>query len=170
MAFENLQIDLEALPIAAELAMEPMADNYEKEVKTQLLIILLPLIVLSFLPLLLAQRTFLLAIPALVILLATIISRLVIKKSRLKGIALREHDMAFRSGLYWQQTVLLPYNRIQHVEVSSGPLQRKYGLSSLKFFTAGGSGVDLKVDGLSSERAEQVRSFIIGKCGEADPE
>ena len=170
MAFENLQINLEALPIAAELEMEPMADNYEKEVKTQLLIILLPLIVLSFLPLLLAQRLFLLAIPVLVILLATIISRLVIKKSRLKGIALRKQDMAFRSGLYWQKTVLLAYNRIQHVEVSSGPLQRKYGLSSLKFFTAGGSGVDLKVDGLSSKRAEQVRSFIIEKCGEVDPE
>ena len=170
MAFENLKINMEALPIAAELEMEPMADNYEKEVKTQLLIIWLPVIVLSFLPLLLAQRIFLLAIPALVLLLAAIISRLVIKKSRLKGIALREHDMAFRSGLYWRKTVLLAYNRIQHVEVSSGPLQRKYGLSSLKFFTAGGSGVDLKVDGLSSERAEQVRSFIIEKCGEVDPE
>lgn len=170
MAFENLQINMEALPIAAELEMEPMADSYEKEVKTQLLIIWLPVIVLSFLPLLLAQRIFLLAIPALVLLLAAIISRLVIKKSRLKGIALREHDMAFRSGLYWRKTVLLAYNRIQHVEVSSGPLQRKYGLSSLKFFTAGGSGVDLKVDGLSRERAEQVRSFIIEKCGEVDPE
>lgn len=170
MAFENLQIKMEALPIAAELEMEPMADSYEKEVKTQLLIIWLPVIVLSFLPLLLAQRIFLLAIPALVLLLAAIISRLVIKKSRLKGIALREHDMAFRSGLYWRKTVLLAYNRIQHVEVSSGPLQRKYGLSSLKFFTAGGSGVDLKVDGLSRERAEQVRSFIIEKCGEVDPE
>ena len=32
------------------------------------------------------------------------------------------------------------------------------------------NGVDLKVDGLSSERAEQVRSFIIEKCGEVDSE
>lgn len=170
MVFINLQNSMEKLPIASELEMEPMADSYEKEVKTQLLIIWLPLLLLSFLPLLVAQKIFLLFIPALVLLLAVLISRLVIKKSRLKGIALREHDMAFRSGLYWQKTVMLAFNRIQHVEVSSGPLQRKYGLASLKFFTAGGSGVDLKVDGLTRERAEQIRSFIIEKSGVVDPE
>jgi membrane protein YdbS with pleckstrin-like domain len=54
---------------------------------------------------------------------------------------------------------------VQHAEVSSGPLQRKYGLASLKFFTAGGSSVDLKIDGLSKERAEEIRSFIMEKAG-----
>ena len=170
MAFVNLQFSMDVLPVAAELAMEPMADSYEKEVKTQQWIIWLPLLLLSFLPLLLAQRMFLLFIPALVLLLAMSIARLMIKKARLKGIALRAHDMAFRSGLYWQKTVMLAFNRIQHVEVSSGPLQRKYGLASLKFFTAGGSGVDLKVDGLTRERAEQIRSFIIEKSSDVDPE
>ncbi len=52
---------------------------------------------------------------------------------------------------------------MQHVEVSSGPLQRKFGLATVKFFTAGGSSVDLKVDGLSTERAEQMRAFIANK-------
>mgnify|MGYP001545275344 FL=1 len=76
--------------------------------------------------------------------------------------------MAFRSGLYGRKTVMLAFARIQHVEVSSGPLQRKYGLASLKFFTAGGTGVDLKVDGLARERAEQVRTFIMEKRGEVE--
>jgi len=121
------------------------------------------LLVLSFLPFLLTQFFFLLAAPVFMLALSALISRLVIRKSQIKGIALREHDVAYRSGLYWRKTVMLAFNRVQHVEVSSGPLQRKFGLASLKFFTAGGSSIDLKVDGLTHVRAEQMRSYIVAK-------
>lgn len=168
MSFVNLQVSMADLPVAARLEFEPMAEAYEKEVKAQQMIIWLPLLLLSFLPFLITQLFPLLLIPVFMLLLAALISRLVIKKTQLKGIALREHDMAYRSGLYWQKTVLLALNRVQHVEVSSGPLQRKYGLASLKFFTAGGSSVDLKVDGLSRERAEQVRTYILTRSGEPE--
>ena len=168
MAFINLQVGLDDLPAASGLDFEPMADNYVQEVKTQQLIIWAPLLLASLVPLIIFQKWFLLFIPALVCLLAVLIAPLVVRKARVKGIALREHDMAFRSGLYWRKTVMLAFDRIQHVEVSRGPLQRKYGLASLKFFTAGGTGVDLKVDGLERERAEQVRTFIMEKRGEAD--
>ena len=163
MAFTNVQIDLSTLPIADELAMEPMAETYEREVKTQLLIIFLPILIASVLPFVFTQISFLLAIPAILLVLAIIISRLVIRKALVKGVALREFDVAYRSGLFWRKTVIVAFNRVQHVEVSSGPLQRKFGLATVKFFTAGGSSVDLKVDGLSTERAEQMRAFIANK-------
>ena len=168
MTFVNLQISMNDLPIAAELDMEPMADAYEREVKVQQLIIWSPLLVLSFIPFLLLQFLFLLLIPAFVLLLAAIISRLVIRKSQVKGIAVREHDIAYRSGLYWRKTVMLAFDRVQHVEVSSGPLQRKFGLATVKFFTAGGSSVDLQVDGLTRERAEQIRAYILARSGDSD--
>ena len=170
MAFINLQVSMTDLPNADELAMEPMAEAYEREVKVQQLIIWLPLLVLSFLPFLLTQFFFLLAVPVFMLALSALISRLVIRKSQVKGIALREHDVAYRSGLYWRKTVILAFNRVQHVEVSSGPLQRKFGLASLKFFTAGGSSVDLKVDGLTHVRAEQMRSYIVAKNAISDIE
>ena len=165
MTFENLHINADDLPAASELLMEPMAEAYEQEVRVQQMIIWTPIMLGSFVPFLLGRLLPLLLIPVLVLLLAAIIVPLVIRKSKVKGVALREHDIAYRSGLYWRKTVLLPFNRVQHAEVSSGPLQRKYGLASLKFFTAGGSSVDLKVDGLMRERAEQIRSFIMEKSG-----
>ncbi len=167
MAFTNLQVSMTDLPISDELVMEPMAAAYEREVKVQQLIIWLPLLVVSFVPFLLGQFIFLLLIPVVMLLLATIISRLVIRKSQVKGVALREFDIAYRSGLYWRKTVIVAFNRVQHVEVSSGPLQRKFGLASVKFFTAGGSSVDLRVDGLTAERAEQVRAFIATKIDDS---
>ena len=167
MAFVNLQINLSELPIADELVMEPMAESYVREVKTQLLIIFLPILIASVLPFLLTQITLLLAVPVFVLMLATVISRLVIQKAQVKGVSLREFDVAYRSGLFWRKTVIVAFSRVQHVEVSSGPLQRKFGLATVKFFTAGGSSVDLKVDGLSTERAEQMRTFIADKIDES---
>lgn len=167
MAFINLQISMTDLPIANELVMEPMATAYEREVKTQQLIIWLPLLIISFIPFLLVQDIFLLLIPAAILLLATIIFNLVVRKSQVKGVALREFDIAYRSGLFWRKTVIVAFNRVQHVEVSSGPLQRKFGMASVKIFTAGGSSVDLRVDGLTTERAEQIRTFIAAKINDS---
>lgn len=167
MAFVNLQVNLSELPNADELVMEPMAASYKREVKTQLLIIFLPVLIASVLPFLLTQIMFLLAIPIVVLMLAILISRLVIQKAQVKGVCLREFDIAYRSGLFWQKTVFVAFNRVQHVEVSSGPLQRKFGLATIKFFTAGGSSVDLKIDGLSTERAEQIRTFIADKIDDS---
>ena len=163
MAFVNLQIHMVDLPIADELVMEPMAASYVREVRVQQMIIWLPLLIVSFVPFVLAQITFLLLIPVVILILATVISRLMIKKSQVKGVALREFDIAYRSGLFWRKTVIVAFNRVQHVEVSSGPLQRKFGLATVKLFTAGGSGVDLKIDGLEAGRAEEIRAFISTK-------
>ncbi len=170
MAFVNVQVDLADLPQADELVMEPMAPSYEREVKTQQFIIWVPFVLLSFLPVLLTQFLWLLAIPMSVLILAGIISRLIIKKALVKGFAMREFDIAYCSGLFWRKTVIVAYNRVQHVEVSSGPLQRKFDLASVKLFTAGGTSVDLKIDGLSSGRAEQIRAFIADKIEETKSE
>jgi membrane protein YdbS with pleckstrin-like domain len=166
MAFTNVQVDLAALPEADRLTLEPMAPAYYSEVKTQQLIIWSPLVLVSFVPVALVQHVSLFMIPVIMLTLAGFIARLVIKKARVKAIALREFDIAYQSGLYWRKTVIIAFNRIQHVEVSSGPLQRKFGLASVKLFTAGGTSVDLKIDGLGKDRAEQVRAYIANKIKE----
>ena len=163
MSFVNVQLAINELPTVEEIKMEPMALNYQKEVRTQQFIIFVPVLLVSFLPFILVKSSFLLALPAFFLILGLFIGSLVVRKAKVKGIALRQKDIAYRSGLYWRNIVVLAFNRIQHVEVSSGPLQRKFGLATLKFFTAGGSSVDLKVDGLERDRAERIRAFVLSK-------
>ena len=100
-------------------------------------------------------------IPALVMVIGLIATMLVLKRIRYKGYALRTQDIAYRSGLFWRKVVVLPLNRIQHVEVTSGPLQRHFGLATLKFYTAGGKSVDLKIEGLLSDDAERLRASVL---------
>lgn len=77
------------------------------------------------------------------------------------GLALRTHDIAYRSGVLWQSQVVMALKRIQHVEVSQGPLEKKLGLAHLKLYTAGGFGADLSIEGLSLEQAENIRQFVM---------
>ena len=78
---------------------------------------------------------------------------------------MRDKDILFRHGVIWRSVTAVPFNRIQHVETSSTPLDRKFTLATLQLFTAGGSGGDMKIDGLASNVAEQLRNFILRKAG-----
>lgn len=76
------------------------------------------------------------------------------------GVALREHDIAYKEGVVWRSESVLAFNRIQHIEVSRGPLERKWGLAELKLYSAGGMSADLTIEGLNHEQANNIRQFI----------
>ena len=82
-----------------------------------------------------------------------------------RGYVLRDKDILFRKGVIWRSVTAIPFNRIQHVETSSTPFDRKFDLATLQLFTAGGSSGDLKIDGLSTVVAEQLRVFVLEKAG-----
>jgi membrane protein YdbS with pleckstrin-like domain len=82
-----------------------------------------------------------------------------------KGYAVRDRDIIYKSGVFWRTVTAIPFNRIQHVEKSSTPLDRRFQIASLQLFTAGGTGGDLKIHGLSAKTAEKLRNFILEKIG-----
>jgi membrane protein YdbS with pleckstrin-like domain len=81
------------------------------------------------------------------------------------GFAIRDKDIIYKSGVFWHTVTAIPFNRIQHVEKSSTPLDRYFGIATLQLFTAGGTGGDLKIHGLSVDTAESLRVFILDKVG-----
>ncbi|MBT8067059.1 MAG: PH domain-containing protein [Gammaproteobacteria bacterium] len=85
-----------------------------------------------------------------------------------KGYAVRDKDIVYKNGVFWRTVTAIPFNRIQHVEKSSTPLDRRFQLATLQLFTAGGSGGDLKIHGLPTRTAEKMRVFILEKVGAAD--
>ena len=82
-----------------------------------------------------------------------------------RGYVVRDKDLLFKKGVIWRSVTAVPFNRIQHVETSHSPLDRKFGLATLQLFTAGGTGGDLKIDGLAADIAEQLRVYILKKAG-----
>ncbi len=161
-AFDNLQVPLAALPDYRELAFEPVADGFRGYTVITTLIYWLPIAaagailnVIPDLPLLAG-----LLIPGGVLLLALLIGVYRWVDAGHRGWAVRAHDIAAKEGIYWRSVTTLPFARIQHVETSSGPIERWRGLARLKLFTAGGMTADLTLIGLRAEAADTLREHL----------
>ena len=70
---------------------------------------------------------------------------------------IREDEVDLQHGFVTTTRQLVPMSRIQHVDTRRGPLQRRFGLASVVFFTAAGS---MEIPALSEERAAEVRNRI----------
>lgn len=78
----------------------------------------------------------------------------------LRGYAVRERDLSFRSGYFFHTYTTVPFNRLQHSEVSQGPLSRAVRLCTLKIYTAGSSGANLSIAGMDPVDAQRIRDYI----------
>lgn len=88
------------------------------------------------------------------------------RRYRLTGYLVRQDDIQYRTGALWRSQTAVPINRIQHVEITQGPIERMLGLARLVIYTAGGSGSDLSVPGLPAATAEQLREQLLGMVAE----
>ncbi len=75
---------------------------------------------------------------------------------------LDERSLEIQSGIWWRSVVTIPRARVQHVDVSQGPLARRYDLATLVVHTAGTEHSKIELDGLPHPAAQQLRDAIIG--------
>jgi uncharacterized protein len=106
------------------------------------------------------------ALPAVVVLLAVVWGlALIPRQVRAIGYAERNDDLLIRRGLFFQRVLVVPYGRMQYVDVSVGPLERAYGLASIKLHTAS-AGTNAVLEGLPAEEATRLREQLSAR-GEA---
>jgi membrane protein YdbS with pleckstrin-like domain len=65
------------------------------------------------------------------------------------------------SGVIWRQTVAVPRSRVQHIDVSQGPLERSYGLGTLSVYTAGTQYSKVDLPGLDHGLALALRDVLL---------
>jgi membrane protein YdbS with pleckstrin-like domain len=66
-----------------------------------------------------------------------------------------------RSGVFWQSVQNVPRSRVQHTDVSQGPLERKHGLGRLVIFTAGTQHSRVELPGLAHHTALDIRDRLL---------
>ena len=69
--------------------------------------------------------------------------------------------MEIRSGVYFRAVTTVPKSRVQHTDVSQGPLQRKYGLATLTVHTAGTVHAEVELPGLPHDVALRIRDHLL---------
>ncbi|MHB8719506.1 MAG: PH domain-containing protein [Candidatus Dormibacteria bacterium] len=77
----------------------------------------------------------------------------------------RADDLIVRRGLLFRQTSVVPYGRMQFVDVSAGPIDRLFGLATVQLHTAAAAS-DARIPGLAQAEAERLRDRLTA-LGEA---
>jgi membrane protein YdbS with pleckstrin-like domain len=124
------------------------------------------LLVAAGLPLLITGLATVAGIVAAGILVAGVVAAVLLRR-RVRSWAFceRAEDLLVRRGVMVQRLSLVPYGRMQFVDVSAGPLERSLGLATLRLHTAAAAS-DARIPGLPRAEAERLRDQL-GSLGEA---
>jgi membrane protein YdbS with pleckstrin-like domain len=74
----------------------------------------------------------------------------------------REHDLLVTSGILFRRTVIVPYGRMQLVDVTAGPIDRWLGITTVQLHTAAAT-TDATIPGLEPDIAAAVRDRLARK-------
>lgn len=170
--FTNKQINLETLPAIDDVALKPISKQYLKIIiLNRLLFYGLILSALIFAKFKIMHSNFhlifvyLFSTVVLFCILNLVGALLAFKKRKF---AIREYDVIYSKGLLVNSVSVVPISRIQHLEISRSWIARRFNLATLKIFTAGESGIDLRIAGLNYSEAKQINDFLSNKVNGTD--
>lgn len=78
---------------------------------------------------------------------------------RLLGWRETEDELLLTRGRLWHRFTVVPYGRIQFVDVTAGPVERVFGLKKLKLHTASAT-TDTTLPGLEAAEADALRERL----------
>jgi hypothetical protein len=87
------------------------------------------------------------------------------RRYRSWGYAEREDDLLVRRGVLFARLSVVPYGRMQFIDVTAGPLERSFGLASVRLHTAAAA-TDARIPGLERDEAARLRDRL-AELGEA---
>lgn len=102
-------------------------------------------------------------VPA-VLLAAFILFRVPLRRYQARGYDLSADRLRVVRGIWFHSDTVVPFGRVQHIDVDQGPLQRAYDIATITVHTAGTHNASVHLPGLLNEDAlamrEQIRAHI----------
>jgi uncharacterized protein len=81
------------------------------------------------------------------------------RRVRAWGYAERAEDLLVRRGVMFRRMSVIPYGRMQYVEVTAGPFERALGLATVQMHTAAAAS-DARIPGLPAAEAARLRDQL----------
>ena len=141
-------------------ALTPLHPNYVKVVRLATLLFVLPFVVAALV------LEFAGALPrgaflAPVLLLALyLIIRTPLRRYHARGYRMDADRLRVVRGLFFRSDTVVPFGRVQHIDVQQGPIERAYGLGTLVLHTAGNHNASVSLPGLGHDDAMAMREEI----------
>lgn len=93
------------------------------------------------------------------------LERWVTRRVRAWGYAEREDDLFVTRGVLFARLSVIPYGRMQFIDVTAGPVERAFGLATVRMHTAAAAS-DARIPGLAAPEAARLRDRLAA-LGEA---
>jgi uncharacterized protein len=151
-------------PIPADL--QPVEPAYRNALRVQAAIFWVPLFIGALVVdrLLLAETPFGGLLPAVIGFIA--FSGVMVAPDRIYrrlGYAIDGRLLRAVRGWLFHTDTIVPFVRVQHIDVTRGPIDKIFGTASLVVHTAGTHNSVVVLPGLSPERASEIREAIRGE-------
>jgi membrane protein YdbS with pleckstrin-like domain len=163
--FTNDTLDTTNLPRYETVVFTPLHRKYWSVMAVRMLMVFMVLWTALALAVIFSDdfrnhRSIWIAAAALFTVLTVFVMRISFKK---RGFAFREHDVLYRYGVISTVTIIIPYNRVQHVALHEGLISRYFKLGEVQIFTAGGGSSDIQIPGIDIQQAENIKQLLMGK-------
>lgn len=95
-----------------------------------------------------------------VLVAAALILRVPLRRYHAKGFHMGGDRLRVVRGLLFRSDTVVPFGRVQHIDLDQGPLERLYGLATLTVHTAGTHNASVHLPGLAHDDAVAMREAI----------
>ena len=141
-------------------ALTPLHPNYVKVVRLGTMLLVLPFVI-GALVLEFAGELPRGAFIAPILLLALyLIIRAPLRRYHARGYQIGADRLRVVRGLIFRSDTVVPFGRVQHIDVHQGPIERAYGLGTLVVHTAGNHNASVSLPGLGRDDAMAMREEI----------
>lgn len=140
--------------------LTPLHPNHVKVLRLQAGIVALPVVVGALVfesADILPTGSFL--VPVMLV-VAFLVIRMPLRRYHARGYHMAFDRLRVVRGLLFRSDTVVPFGRVQHIDVSRGPLERYYGLATLVLHTAGTHNASIRIPGLGEEDALAMRETI----------
>ena len=134
--------------------------NYPKAMRVQALLVATPILIGALVAEYLTPfPNFVIAGP-IALILAGLVIFLPHRRYAARGYALSEDRLRVVRGIMFHTDTVVPFGRVQHIDVDRGPIERYYGIATLQLYTADSHGDVVTLSGLSHDDALAMRETI----------
>jgi membrane protein YdbS with pleckstrin-like domain len=160
--FTNEPIEISGLPRYEDVVLDPLHASYWKVIVLNICITLLTITIAVTLLFYLSKESQAYILPVVlgIIFFGTVLILIFRLSFKRRGLAVRDKDIIYSSGILSSKTTIVPFSRIQHVALNQGIFSRMYKLAALQVFTAGGASGNITIHGLPLEKANKIKELL----------
>lgn len=91
---------------------------------------------------------------------AALVIRVPARRYNARGYQISADRLRVVRGILWRSDTVVPFGRVQHIDVDQGPLERFFGIATLTLHTAGNHNASVSLPGLGEDLAREMREEI----------